>query len=91
MNLVFQGSDTLVLDAKDLRTLYNIPTPSPGAAGLTLVVLGTQEGTQSDPKAVPAAPWIPARRAGDSYVLDHSGWRDRDLQPDRFAKPRRRL
>ncbi len=80
MNINFYGSQIFVLDAKDLRTLYDIPGSAPGASGLTLAVLGTQEGTlPADAGAYPyydptTAPWVPPdSQAIQTYLTSLAG------------------
>ena len=58
MNVTWNGQVYQVLDADDLRMLYDIPTTDTGASGLTLAVLGTQEGTQANPNADPKPPLV---------------------------------
>jgi MYXO-CTERM domain-containing protein len=67
MTIAYGGQPTQVLGADDLRTLYDIPTS--GAAGLTLVVLGTQEGTQVSSGDDPAAPFVPPSQAAIQTYL----------------------
>ncbi len=60
MNLTpFGQSPTQALGAVDMRALYDMPATGAGAAGLTLVVLGTQQGTQANQNANPVAPFVP--------------------------------
>jgi MYXO-CTERM domain-containing protein len=59
LDVEWYGSSTQALSADDLRVMYDIPTGDIGAQGLTLAVLGTQEGTQPDANAYPGAPFIP--------------------------------
>jgi subtilase family serine protease len=69
MNVNWYGSPTQALDADDLRTQYDIPLTGAGAAGLTLVVLGTEEGTQPNQNANPTGPWVPPdKTAIDDYL-----------------------
>jgi subtilase family serine protease len=71
MNVTWQGVLLQVLDADDIRTLYDIP--SAGASGLTLVVLGTQEGTQPNQNATPGPPFIaPSTSAIQLYLTSIS-------------------
>ncbi|MGO8993406.1 MAG: protease pro-enzyme activation domain-containing protein [Polyangiaceae bacterium] len=55
----FQGQPTQALGAADMRVLYDSPSDGSGASGLTLAVLGTQEGTQANQNANPGPPFIP--------------------------------
>jgi subtilase family serine protease len=65
---------TEALGAADLRALYDVPPASAGAAGLTLVILGTQEGTQPTPYDVPAPPLVPPSvDAIEAYMTTISG------------------
>ena len=77
MNINFYGGPIFVLDAKDLRTLYDIPSTAPGASGLTLAVLGTQEGTAGPDAgyyAATSAPWVPPdAQAIQTYLTSLAG------------------
>ena len=53
MTVQFQGSPVQSLGADDLRLEYDVPKT--GAANLTTVVLGTQEGTGNNS----VAPFVP--------------------------------
>ncbi len=69
MNVTVDGEQLQVLDADDLRTLYDIPTTDNGASGLTLVVLGTQEGTQPNQNVTPGRPFVrPSASAIQQYL-----------------------
>ena len=70
----FQESATQALGAADMRVLYDVPTTGSGPAGLTLVVLGTQEGTQANENANPVAPFIPpSTTAIQEYLTSIAG------------------
>jgi MYXO-CTERM domain-containing protein len=75
MNLTpFQESATQALGAVDMRALYDMPTEGNGAAGLTLVVLGTEEGTQANENANPVQPFIPPSTAAiQEYLTSIAG------------------
>ncbi len=62
------------LDATDLRALYDVPSKGVGASGLTLVVLGTQEGTQASTTDTPGPPLVPpSPDAINEYFATFSG------------------
>jgi len=72
--VTYSGTKLEVLGAGDLRTLYDIPSSSAGAAGLTVAVLGTQEGTARSATSMPAAPWVqPNAQAIQTYFTTQSG------------------
>jgi MYXO-CTERM domain-containing protein len=63
LNVNYQGSEYQVLGAADMRLEYDLPATTTAAAGLTTVVLATQEGTQASASGNPGAPFIPPSTA----------------------------
>ena len=60
INATFQGQTYAVLGAADIRLEYDMPeTTTTAAAGLTTVVLATQEGTQTSENGNPGPPLVP--------------------------------
>jgi MYXO-CTERM domain-containing protein len=73
MEVGVSGGELLALGAGDLRTQYDIPGAAPGAAGLTLAVLGTQEGTWPKGSKAATPPWVqPDAQAIQTYFTTES-------------------
>ncbi len=68
MNITFQGKAIQVLGAPDMRALYDVPAAGTGASGLTLAVLGTQQGSGSGKKGSTGTFEAPSTPAIQEYL-----------------------